>query len=304
MTILPQILLNGLIAGSLIALIALGLNLVYGNMKFMNFAHGEMAMLGAYFYYLFRIKLEWAPGLSMPLALVLCALAGLLLNRLVFNPLKKESQWTLLIASVGVSMCVKFAVMLVAGSFTLNYVIGSYVSHSYKLAGGALIITQNQIFILISTLMILLGLHGLLKYSKLGKAIRAVSDNMQLATVVGIDVSRTIDWIFILSSTIAGFAGILIAYEQSLSPQMGLVFSILAFAAIIMGGLGSVWGAVVGGFLIGFLQNLLVGIDWGLFSIPTSYKSAVAFGIMILFLLFRPRGLFGINLEEDKTSKA
>lgn len=302
MSILPQILINGLISGSLIALIALGLNLIYGNMKFMNFAHGEMAMLGGYFYYLFYIVLAWPVFPSIVCALVLCMLCGLLMNKLIFSPMKRESQWTLLILSVGVGMFIKSAVQLVAGSFTLNFVRETYTPKVYEFANAT--ITQNQILILMSTALILFSLHFLLTRTRLGKAIRAVSDNMQLASVVGIRVDKTINWIFMISSSIAGFAGILIGYEQSLSPNMGQMLSVYAFAAVIVGGLGSVWGAVLGGFLVGILQDLLVGIDFGIFSIPTSYKSAIAFGLVILFLLFRPRGLFGISLEEDKTSKA
>lgn len=303
MNILPQILVNGLIAGSLFALVALGLNLIYGNMKFMNFAHGEMAMLGGYFYYFGFIFLGWAPFPSILLSILLCAGLGWLFNRLIFSPMKNESQWTLLILSVGVSILIKSVVLLFTGGKTLNYSTGIYESHVYHFFHGSVTITQNQIFILLATGTILLLLHLLLHYSKWGKAIRAVSDNRPLASVLGIPVNRTIDSIFILSSAIAGFAGILIAYEQSLSPTMGQMLSVYAFAAVIMGGLGSVWGAVLGGFSIGIFADLFVGLDFGSFSIPTSYKSAVAFSIMILFLLFRPRGLLGMSLEEDRTSK-
>jgi branched-chain amino acid transport system permease protein len=304
MNLLPQILVNGLIAGSLIALIALGLNLIYGNLKFMNFAHGEMAMLGAYFYYFFYVYLLWPTLPSMVVAVLLCGLAGLLFNRVIFSPMRKESQWTLLIISVGVGMTLKFSTQLVAGSQARNFVRGSYDPQVFHLLEDRIIITVNQIVILVATALILLGLIAFMKYSRLGKAIRAVSDNAELASVVGIRVGRTIDWVFIISSALAGFAGILTAYEQSLTPNVGQVLSILAFAACIMGGLGSLRGAVLGGFLLGILQNLVVGVNIGGFEIPTSYKSLVAFALLIFFLLLRPRGLFGISLEEDKTSKA
>ena len=268
----------------------------------MNFAHGEMAMLGAYFYYLFYITLTWPVLPSILAALASCVVCGLLINKIIFSPMKRESQWTLLILSVGVGMFIKSAVQLIAGSFTLNFVRETYTPKVYEFANVT--ITQNQILVLMSTVSILLSLHFLLTKTRLGKAIRAVSDNMQLASVVGIGVNRTISWIFVISSSIAGFAGILIGYEQSLSPNMGQMLSVYAFAAVIVGGLGSVWGAVLGGLLVGILQDLLVGIDFGIFSIPTSYKSAIAFGLVMVFLILRPRGLFGISLEEDKTSKA
>ncbi len=303
MDILPQLLINGLISGSTIALIAVGLSLIFGVLKFMNFAHGEIAMLGAYFYYYFFITLGWPVLPSMAITVALCAFVGFLFNRFIFWPLRKESQWTLLIVSVGVGMLIKNSVQLVASGSTRTYSQANEPSVVHHFFGDALIITSNQILIIVSAFVLMLGLFFFLKYSKLGKSIRALSDNMSLAGVVGIDIRRSVDWIFVLSSAIAGFAGILIAYEESLTPNMGQHLSILAFVAVILGGLGSIPGALVGGLLIGLLQDVGTGLTIGGYSIPSSYKSLIAFSVLILFLLFRPRGLFGISLEEDKSQK-
>lgn len=302
MSILPQLLINGLISGSTIALIAVGLSLIYGVLKFMNFAHGEIAMLGAYFYYYFFIELAWPVLPSIAVSVLLCAFTGFLFNRLIFWPLRSESQWTLLIVSVGVAMFIKNSIQLVSTGATRSYFREGYDSVVYHF--GSVTITGNQILIMASALILVIGLHFFLKKSKVGKAIRAVSDNMSLAGVVGIDIRRSIDWIFVLSSGIAGFAGVLIAYEESLTPNMGQHLSILAFVAVILGGLGSVPGALIGGLLIGLIQDLSTGITINGYSIPSSYKSLIAFSVLILFLLFRPRGLFGISLEEDKSQKA
>ena len=304
MDILPQLLTNGIITGSSVALIAVGLSLIYGVLKFMNFAHGEFAMLGAYFYYYFFIVLSWSPVPSALLAIGLCATLGLLFNRLAFWPLRKESQWTLLIMSVGVGMFMKNSVQLLGTGETRSYFREGYENTVYQLFGGNVIITSNQLFILLLSLFSVLGLFFLLKKTKLGKSIRALSDDQSLAAVVGINTRRTVDAIFLISSGLAAFAGILITYENSLTVNMGQNLSILAFAAVVLGGLGSVPGALLGSFLLGILQELLTGITIAGYGIPSGYKSLISFSLLILFLLFRPRGLLGISLEEDKSQKA
>jgi branched-chain amino acid transport system permease protein len=303
MDILPQILMNGIVAGSIMALIAMGLSLIYGVLKFMNFAHGEMAMLGAFFYYFFFIALEWPILPSLIGTMALCGIAGIVFNKLIFEPLRMESPWTLLITSIGVSIFIKSLVLLIATGKSRNYAREGFDITTYELFNGEILITNIQILILIITTLTLIGMAVFLKYSKLGKAIRAVSDNMQVASLLGINVKSTINKIFIISTILAGMAGVLIGYEQNLSPNMGLWLSILAFAAVIVGGLGNIWGAVAGAMIMGILQNILVGIEIFGFSIPTSYKIAIAFTVMIIILIFKPRGLFGISLEEEAGRK-
>lgn len=301
MDILPQILVNGLIAGAIYGLIALGLSLIYGVLKFMNFAHGEMAMLGAYFYYLFFIVLEWAIIPSLAMTILLSAITGWLFYMLVFRPLRLESPWTLLIASIGVSGLAKAIVLLVATGKGRSYSREGFEATVYHLFDGKIIITDYQIFILVATAVVLFALALFLKYSKTGKAIRAVSDNMQIASILGINIRRTIILIFIISTCLAAFAGVLVAYDQNFSPNTGLVLSIFAFAAVIVGGLGNIWGAFVGAMALGIIQNLVVGIEWFGVSVPTTYKPAIAFILLILMLLLRPQGLFGSR--EEATSR-
>lgn len=303
MSLLPQILVNGILAGASYGLIALGLSLIYGVMKFMNFAHGEMAMLGAFLYYYFFIALGWPLIPSLIATLALCGLAGFLFDKLVFERLRQESPWTLLVTSIGVAFVIKAMVLLMAGGRSRNYIKEGHETAIYSWWDDRIIITNYQIIILLSTVAIVIGLALFLRYSTLGKTIRAVSDNMQAAAILGIDVKKTLVTIFVLSTVLAGFAGVLIGYEQNLSPTMGLTMSIMAFASVVVGGLGSVKGAVLGGFLMGMIQNLAVSMDWFGVSISTSYKSAIAFVVLIIMLLLRPRGLFGISLEEETNRK-
>lgn len=299
MDILPQVLINGIIAGALYGLIALGLSLIYGVLGFMNFAHGEMAMVGAFIYYLCFIVLGWPILPSVIATLIGCGIVGYCFDKLVFERLRQENPWTLLITSIGVSLFIQSAMLMIATGRSRSYLREGYETQVYQWFDGRMVITNYQILIILSTIAILIGLSAFLKYSKTGKAIRAVSDNMHAAAILGIDVKKTITTIFIISTCIAGFAGILIGYEQNLTPNMGFVISIFAFSAVVVGGLGSIRGAVLGGFLIGLMQDLVVGLPWFGISVPTSYKSAVAFTLLVLMLLLRPQGLFGAKLEEQ-----
>lgn len=303
MDILPQILVNGVIAGCVMALVALGLSLIFGVLTFMNFAHGEMAMVGAILYYFFFIEFAWPIIPSTIVSVALVGVLAVLYNKGLFEPLRKQNPWTLMVISVGVSLFTKASVTLFAGEQAKSYSREGYETDIYNLFDGAAVITDYQVFIIIATVVILVGLATFLKYSKTGKAIRAVSDNMDLSEVVGIDSKRIITIIFVISSCIAAFAGILIGYEQNVTPHMGLFISVYAFVAVVLGGLGSIWGAVFGAMILGVLQNLIVGLDWFGYSIPTSYKSSVAFGLLIILLVFRPRGLFGPSLEEHMARK-
>jgi branched-subunit amino acid ABC-type transport system permease component len=296
MDILPQLIVNGIIAGSVIALIAMGLSLIYGVLQFMNFAHGEMAMLGAFFYYFLYIHTGWPVLPSLVGAIVICIALGLLFNKIIFEPLRQESPWTLLITSIGVSIFIKSTMTFFATGKSRGY---DYDATVYQWFNDSVRITDYQLWIIGATALTMVGMAAFLKYSKTGKSIRAVSDNAQIAAILGVDVKRTVTTIFAISTGLAAMAGILIGYEQNLTPNMGLWLSIMAFSAVIVGGLGNVWGAVLGAMIIGILQEVLVGIDLGPFSIPSSYKTAIAFSLVILMLLIRPRGLFGINTEEE-----
>ena len=303
MNILPQILLNGFLAGSVMALAALGLSLIYGTFKFMNFAHGEMTMLGAMTYYFFFVYIGWDIVPSILMVIIVSSIIGTIFNKIIFEPMRRENAWTLMVTSVGVAFFIKGLITLIGGTDGRNYNREGYESTVYKFLDGALIITDYQIIMVIVMLFALVGIWLFLKYSKLGKSIRAVSDNEQLAAILGINTKKVLNKIFIISVSLAGLSGVLIGYEQNVSPNMGMPISIFAFVAVILGGLGHVWGAVLGAITIGVLQNLVVGLDWWGYSIPTVYKGAVAFFVLILLLIFRPHGLFGSKLKEESLIK-
>lgn len=298
MNILPQLIVNGLIAGSIMALIALGLSLIYGTMKFMNFAHGEMAAIGAFLYYFFFVTLEWSIFPSILATLLAAAALGWLYNKVFFEPLRKESMWTLLIVSVGVAIFTKGTLALIFGSAGKTYNRAGFDPVIHQWFDGAVSFTNTQVLVVASTFVVLIAMAIFLKKSKTGRSIRALSDNTELAAIVGIDTKKTISLVFVISTLIAALAGVLIAYEQNLSPNMGLQLSVFAFTAVILGGLGNIWGAVTGAMLLGLLQNIIIGIDWFGLSIPSSYKGAVAFAVLILLLFLRPQGLFGASSSE------
>lgn len=293
--ILPQLIVNGLIAGAIYALVALGLALIYGILRFVNFAHGNMAMVGAYLFFLANQWWGWSITLSIIFALSGIILIGLFIERIAFRPVRQSPLIVPLLLSIGVSILLESLTLIFFGSN-----IRSLTTHiaPHFLLGGRIAITDVQIIILLLTISIMVGLNLFLTKTKVGKAIRAVADNREVSAILGINLNRIIAVIFILSSALAGIAGILVAYDQNLHPAMGLTLSIVAFSAVILGGLGNIKGAVLGGFFIGLAENILVGISIAGFSIPTGYKSAVAFVALILILYLKPTGLLGTSAEE------
>lgn len=280
-----QILLNGIVAGSVYALFAVGLTMVYGVFRFINFAHGELIALGAYVV-LFFIR----PPFAMPLAaavlpaLVLTVLVGLAQDRWVYKPLRHQGHIILLIASIGLSFFLRNAIQLIWGSDLQAYGIG--LTRGVTFLG--LTLTWIQI-VMVGTALCFLGfLYILLTRTLLGKSLRAVSDNMALADLMGISMKRVGRTVWVIASVFAGTGGILLAIDTNLEPMMGLTHLIKAFAALLLGGAGNVWGALAGGLFIGVAENL------GVAFFSPGYKDFISFSIIILMLLFRPRGIFSV----------
>jgi branched-chain amino acid transport system permease protein/neutral amino acid transport system permease protein len=279
MTFLLQSILNGILAGCIYALFAMGLTLIYGVLNFVNFAHGELIMWGAYFLYLLMEK-----PIGLPLfiaflpALFLTACLGLGMDRYVFKPLRTANRLTLLIAALGLSFLLRNGAQFFWGAELRTY--GFEIRRGLSIFGIS--ITLNQIAIIITSMICIVLLYLLFHRSRLGKAMRAVSDNLDLARVVGIDSKRAIQLAWIIASALAGIGGILIAIDTNLQPGMGLINLVKAFAATLLGGVGNLWGAMLGGIIIGLAENL------GVLIISPGYKDAIAFGIMVLMLLIRP----------------
>lgn len=285
MSYYAQLLLNGIVAGSVYALFAVGLTLVYGVFRFINFAHGELIACGAYFGLFFT-----AAPLSLPLvaavlpALALTVFVGLAQDRCVYKPLRHQSHITLLIASIGLSFFLRNAIQLIWGSDLQTYGIGL----TRGVAFFGLSLTWIQIVMGGTALFFLSFLYILLTRTLLGKSLRAVSDNMALADLMGISMKRVGRTVWLIASVFAGTGGILMAVDTNLEPMMGLTNLIKAFAALLLGGAGNVWGALIGGLVIGVAENL------GMAFFSPGYKDFVSFSIIILMLLFRPRGIFSI----------
>jgi len=283
MEFLLQSIFNGVLAGCIYALFAMGLTLIYGVLNFVNFAHGELIMWGAYFLFLL---MEEPVHLPLPVALVpalfLTVLLGMGMDRLVFKPLRRANRLTLLIAALGLSFFLRNGAQFFYGAEIRTY--GFEIKRGLRFLGIS--ITPSQIAIVLTSFVCILFLYFLFYRSRLGKSMRAISDNLELARVVGIDSKRAIRAAWVIASLLAGVGGILLALDTNLQPGMGLINLVKAFAATLLGGVGNLWGALLGGLFIGLAENL------GVLIISPGYKDAIAFGIMVLMLLVRPSVLF------------
>ncbi len=283
-----QLLINSLIAGAIYALVASGFSLIYSTCKFVHFAHGAVVAFSAYIaYLLFSI---WGLNfwLAVILAIIFGAFLGWLINVLVYRPLrrKKSSSVILLIAGFATLIILESLILMFFGADVKTI---DFIQTAEGLEFFGAIITPLQIVIVIVSVILFILLFLLMKKTRIGKAMRAVADNTEVAEIVGISAERIHSWSFIIGSAIAGIGGILIGLEQNLEPTMGTNLVIKGFTAAIIGGIGSVPGAVLGSFLLGAAEN------FGIWYLPSGYKDAIAFVILFIFLLFRSQGILGIK---------
>lgn len=281
-----QFLLNGIIVGAIYALVALGFSNIYRTVKFFHFAHGAVYTAGAYFAYTLVIQLHQEFIISFLISVALAALLGVLIDRVVYKPLrrKKSSNLILLLASFGIFIFIQNLIQLIYGAQILTLRTGP-IQEGYHFFSA--VVTSTQIIILIVSIIVMVGLWAFIVKTKIGKAMRAVSDDPIAASVVGINPERTILICFAIGSAIAGAAGILISLETNIEPTMGFPAILKGIIASIVGGIGSIPGAMLGGFFIGIAENM--GIAW----IPSVWKDAISFMLLIVFLLARPQGILG-----------
>lgn len=286
-SILAQLILNGIIAGSIYALVASGFSLVYSIQRFLHLAHGTVITVGAFAMYSFFAV--W--GLNFVVALVLtilvCIVLVLLMNYLVYKPMRKRkaSGAGLLIASLGIFIFLQALVIAIYGADIKT--LGIRLTGKYNILGA--ILTQTQLIIIVTSIVIMIGLWWFMKKTRMGKAMRATADNKEIAPTVGINPERIYLYSYIVSAVIAGIAAVLIALEQNLEPNMGFSLIIKGLTGAIIGGVGSVHGAVLGSLLLGIVENL------GIWFLPSGYKDAIAFMLLFGFLLFRPQGILGVK---------
>jgi len=283
--VLEQLILNGIIAGGIYALIAIGFSMTYGLLRFLNLAHGSLYVVGAYLAYLF-FSLGMPIVAAFILAVIGGAIVGVAMNYSVYKPLRrrKSNSLIMLLASLGIFIFVENLIIALFGAEVKTIRTGPIIQ-GMDFFGA--IITQTQVIIILVAFVTLLIVEVFLQKTKAGKAMRATADNKSVAQVIGINVERITTYTFALASALAASAGVLIAIEQNLEPTMGLNVIIKGFTASVVGGLGNVRGAVAGAFLLGLVENI------GIWFLPSGYKDAIAFVVLVAFLLFRSQGLFG-----------
>ena len=290
---LNQLLLNGIISGSIYALIALGFAVIYKTVRFFHFAHGIVYTAGAYCAYSLSISLGINVILSFFLASAFSAVLGIAIDRLVYLPLRKNnaSDLVFLIASFGVFIFIQNLLQLIYGAQILTLRTG-VVKEGHQILGA--VITNIQILILVVSCWLLVILWFIVERTKIGKAIRAVADDPIGASVSGIYSERIILYAFGIGSALAGVSGVLISYETNIEPTMGMNAILKGIIASIVGGMGSVPGAVLGGFFLGIVENL------GIWKIQAGWKDTISFAVLIIFLLIRPEGIFGKRNDKER----
>ncbi|WP_035052000.1 branched-chain amino acid ABC transporter permease [Carnobacterium pleistocenium] len=285
-----QQLINGLSLGSIYALIALGYTMVYGIIKLINFAHGDIYMVGAFVGYtaINTLNLSFFPALI--LSMVFCAVLGVAIERIAYKPLRNATRVAALITAIGMSYLLQNGMIYLVGSETRAFpqVIENRV---YEFMG--LQVSQTQIMIFATTIILMLALQVIVQKTKMGKAMRAVSTDADAARLMGINVDNVISFTFALGSSLAGAAGVLVGlYYNSIEPMMGYAPGLKAFIAAVLGGIGIIPGAMFGGFAIGIIETLVSGYGGSLI------KDAVVYLILIIILIFKPSGLLGKNVKE------
>lgn len=285
-----QQLVNGLILGSVYALIALGYTMVYGIIKLINFAHGDLYMMGAFIGYYLINSFQLNFFVALVLTMVLTAALGVLIEFLAYRPLRNSTKIAALITAIGVSFFLEYGMVYLFGANTRAF---PQALETVKFNLGPITVTNVQLTILGVSVFLMLALQFIVQKTKMGKAMRAVSVDSDAAQLMGINVNSTISFTFALGSALAGAAGVLIGlYYNSVEPLMGMAPGLKAFVAAVLGGIGIIPGAALGGFIIGFLETLAVTV--GL----SSYRDAVVYGILIVILLVRPAGILGKNVKE------
>ena len=290
MTEFFQQLVNGLSIGSIYALIALGYTMVYGIIKLINFAHGDIYMLGAYvgFISIAQLHLGFFPALL--LAMVVCGVLGVVIERIAYKPLRHATRIAALITAIGVSYFLECSTQKVMGPGVKTYpsVLSNQTFHVFGIQ-----IQMQQIYILAITIILMLALQFIVRKTKIGRSMRAVSVDADAAKLMGINVDATISYTFAIGSALAGAGGVLVGmYYNTINPLMGMVPGIKAFVAAVFGGIGIIPGAMFGGFFIGIVEALVTAYGSSL------YKDAVVYAILILILIIKPAGLLGKNVKE------
>ena len=285
-------LINGISLGSVYAIIALGYTMVYGIARMLNFAHGDIIMVGGFTVFTIVTTMGGSPVVGILASVVVCTVRGVTIERVAYRPLRDASPLAVLITAIGVSYLLQNVALLIFGSNARQFTSVITVP-ALKLAGGKLSISSVTIVTILSCIVIMAALMAFINKTKMGQAMLAVSEDRGAATLMGINVNRTISVTFAIGSALAAVAGVLLcsAYP-SLSPYTGSMPGIKAFVAAVFGGIGSIPGAFIGGILLGIIENLAKAY------ISSQLSDAIVFSVLIIVLLVRPTGILGKKMTE------
>ncbi len=279
-----QIIINSIIAGSIYSMVAIGFNLIYGTAKFFDLGYGVLTAIGGYTVFYFSKMLGLNLYVSIILGIIIAGCIGFLIERIVYRKLrtKKASSLVFIVASLGVMTALQAVIAMIFSSQfqTFSTTINT---DTYKIIGG--VMTGVQLVTFVSSILIMFGLAILLKFTKFGKAVKAVSNDEEVSKIVGIDINKIIGKVFFIGSAIAGLAGILVGFDVGIEPTMGFSLLLKGVVASIIGGIGNIYGGVLGAFFLGFIEN------FGVWKISGEWKDVISFAVLIIFLLFRPQGI-------------
>ena len=309
MDIFLQQILNGLVLGSIYALIALGYTMVYGVLGIINFAHGEVLMFGALIaLVVIKNLLAFFPTIPLWLILVVallvamsgCAVLSFYIEKIAYRPLRNAPRLVPLISAIGMSILLQTIAMIIWGRTPLNFP-QLLPEHSLAIFGTGALVTVKELIIMLTALIVMVALLFLVKKTRFGRAIRATAENPQVAGLMGVNTTRVISYTFILGGTLAALAGVMIASNYgSAHFYMGFMPGLKAFTAAVLGGIGNIPGAMLGGLLLGLIEALGAGyigtLSGGIFG--SNYQDIFAFLVLILVLVFRPSGILGEKLRD------
>jgi branched-chain amino acid transport system permease protein len=286
-----QQLVNGISLGSIYALIALGYTMVYGIINLINFAHGDIYMIGAYVGFALTTFFHMGFVPALLLSMLVCAILGIIVEKVAYKPVRNSTRIAALITAISVSLFLEYGTMYFVKAETRTFP-NVLPDVSIKLFNDV-IINIRDLYIIVITILLMVVLQYIIHKTKVGKAMRAVSLDREAAQLMGVSVDKTISYTFAIGSSLAGAAGVLVGvYYNSIDPLMGMMPGIKAFVAAVLGGIGIIPGAMIGGFFLGVTETMVSAYGSSL------YKDAVAFAILIIVLLIKPNGLLGKNVKE------
>ena len=300
---LPQQLVNGLTLGAVYALIALGYSMVYGVLRLLNFAHGDVYMVGAFIGYGVMTALAPREGpliapvliifLMFALAMIGCGLLGVVIEQFAYRPLRNSPRIAPLISALGVSFFIQNAIQLTLTAEYRNYTTERLIAPSLGLDLGIVRLSATRALVIVAAILLMIVLQYLVRYTRMGKAMRAVSIDREAAAMMGVNVDRVIVFTFFVGSALAGAAGVLTGMVFTrIWHFMGFTAGLKGFTAAVLGGIGSIPGAMLGGFILGLAEAFATGF------ISSTYKDVIAFVLLVIVLIIRPRGLLGAQIPQ------